>query len=142
MKSSIKIELVPIGKSLEPVIKVKIDYDTSDVRDYALKTFFDSQGYESNTLVVKRIGGFTSPDGSFKELEIYPVSNLLVERWPEGSLSGIRIATNSEEIRIFLDQQKVTYTNDGENITVFNVQELFKMGVDFERFWNTRPITN
>lgn len=142
MKSTIKVELIPLGAALEPVIKVKISKDNSDVRDYALKTFFESQGFESNILVVKRVGGYSGPEGGFEELDIYPVNNLLVDRFSETKEVGIRIASNTEDIREFLDAKKVMYTNDGENITVFKVQDLFKMGADFERFRSQRPVTN
>lgn len=129
MKSSIKIELVPVsgGGSLEPVIKVKISSDTSDIRDYSLKTFFDSQGYDSNALIVRRMG--VSDGGGISDLEIYPLSNTLLDYLPDHREGGINIGENTEELRFFLEKlPHISWSTDGENIVIYDVNNAFTFG--------------
>lgn len=135
MKSQIKIELVPIsgGGSLEPIIKVKINADTSDIRDYAIKTFFDTQAYDSNVLVVRRVGGGAGVNGNYEDLEIYPVKNLLVDLFDKEA--GIPIADNTPELCTFLDAQKgISYTNDGKTIILFNIHNIWGLAVEYAKY--------
>lgn len=137
MKSSIKIELMPIsgGGSLEPVIKVKISSDTSDIRDYALQTFFQTQGYDSNILVVRRTGAGHDAIGDYSNLEIYPVKDLLVEVFPDSKECGIPIGDNEKHLRDFLDERKnLSYTNNGQTITLFNIQNIWSLATEYGIF--------
>jgi hypothetical protein len=141
MKSSIKIESFAIRDAMHPVIRVKISDDTSDLRDWTLRSFFQSLGHESNLLIVKYKDPIQDSTGHYAHIELLPVKDLLVDYFPDTKEAGIRVGNNTKELREFLDTKQfpelnkgLTYTNDGNNITVFGIQDMWRLATEYGRF--------
>ncbi len=143
MKSSIKIESFGMRNAMLPVIRVKLSEDTSDLRDWTLKSFFETLGGDSNLLHVKLAGSYSDHTGNFKNIELLPIRDLIVDYMPDMQEAGIHVGENTEDIRLFLDDQtqkefvsgkSISYSNDGENITLFNLQNTWFLATSFGQY--------
>lgn len=127
MKSTIKID---VGLSNEPIIRVALCNDYSDLRDKMLARFFENMSHNSNYLRVDFWGAHGNEREAFSDIEIRPAP--LIEHVFSGQelVSLIELAKHSQDKEPFQILQEFNLRNGVPVAETMGGYPIDKSGID------------